>query len=106
MSGAGDATRVINKSYRNRRRNIFMADRNQNQSTGQQVGQQGGQQSGQQGGPQMQSGQPSAQRSGAMEAEERGRRGARMARRGAYAPSMFALSPGSVFSMSPFELIR
>jgi HSP20 family protein len=79
-----------------------MADRNQNQSTGQQVGQQ----SGQKGGPQMQSGQPSAQRSGAMESEERGRRGARMARRGAYAPSMFALSPGSIFSMSPFELMR
>jgi len=29
-----------------------------------------------------------------------------MARRGAYAPSMFALSPGAVLSMSPFELIR
>jgi len=83
-----------------------MADRNQNQSTGRQGGQQGGQQSGQQGGPQTQSGQPSAQRSGSMEAEERGRRGARMARRGAYAPSMFALSPGAVFSMSPFELMR
>ena len=68
--------------------------RNQTQATGQQ------------GGPQMQSGQPSAQRSGAMESEERGRRGSRMARRGAYAPSMFALSPGSIFSMSPFELMR
>jgi HSP20 family protein len=29
-----------------------------------------------------------------------------MARRGAHAPSMFALSPGAVFSMSPFELMR
>jgi HSP20 family protein len=29
-----------------------------------------------------------------------------MARRGAYAPSMFALSPGAVLSMSPFELMR
>ena len=83
-----------------------MADRNQNQSTGRQGGQQGGQQSGQQGGPQTQSGQSSAQQPGAMEAGERGRRGARMARRGAYAPSMFALSPGAVFSMSPFELMR
>src|SRR5262249_41185259 len=55
---------------------------------------------------QMKSDQPSAQGSGAMEDKERGRRGARMARRGAYAPSMFALSPGAVFSMSPFELMR
>src|SRR5215475_5548973 len=83
-----------------------MADRNQNQSAGQQGGQQAGQQSGQQGGQQMQPGQPSGQEPGAMEAGERGRRGARMARRGAYRPSMFALSPGAVFSMSPFELIR
>jgi len=29
-----------------------------------------------------------------------------MARRGAYAPSVFALSPGAVLSMSPFELMR
>jgi HSP20 family protein len=29
-----------------------------------------------------------------------------MARRGAYAPSMFSLSPGAIFSMSPFELMR
>jgi HSP20 family protein len=29
-----------------------------------------------------------------------------MARRGAYAPSMFALSPGAVLSMNPFELMR
>src|SRR4029434_4314598 len=29
-----------------------------------------------------------------------------MARRGAFAPSMFALSPSAVLSMSPFELMR
>jgi HSP20 family protein len=29
-----------------------------------------------------------------------------MTRRGAYAPSMFALSPSAVLSMSPFELMR
>jgi HSP20 family protein len=80
--------------------------RNQTQATGQQGGQQAGQRSGQQGGPQAQSGQPSAQRSGEMEGGERGKRGARMARRGAYSPSMFALSPGAVLSMSPFELMR
>jgi len=79
-----------------------MADRNQNQSTGQQ----GGQQAGQQGGQQMQPGQPSGQQSGAKEAREQGQRGARMARQGGYAPSMFALSPGAVLSMSPFELMR
>ena len=74
-----------------------MADRNQNQPTGQQ----GGQQAGKQGGQQMQPGQPSGQQPGAMEAEERGQRGARMARRGAYRPSLFALG-----SMNPFELMR
>ncbi len=78
-----------------------MADRNQNQSTGQQGGQQAGQKSGQQGGQQMQPGQ----QPGGMEAGERGQRGARMTRRGAR-PSMFALSPGAIFSMSPFELMR
>jgi HSP20 family protein len=83
-----------------------MADANDKRNQTQATGQQGGQQSGQQGGPQMQSGQPSAQRSDVMEDKERGRRGARMARRGAYAPSMFALSPGAIFSMSPFELMR
>ena len=83
-----------------------MADANDKRNQTQATGQQGGQQSGQQGGQQMQSGQPSVQRSGAMEGRERGQRGARMARRGAYAPSMFALSPGAVLSMSPFELIR
>jgi HSP20 family protein len=83
-----------------------MADANDKKNQTQATGQQVGQQSGQQGGQQMQSGQPSAQRSGAMEGRERGQRGARMARRGAYAPSMFALSPGAVLSMSPFELIR
>ncbi len=83
-----------------------MADANDKRNQTQATGQQGGQQSGQQGGPQAQSGQPSAQRSGAMEGGERGQRGARMARRGAYAPSVFALSPGAVLSMSPFELMR
>jgi HSP20 family protein len=72
--------------------------RNQNQSTGQQGGQQGGQQ--------MQSGQTSAQPSGEMQARGQGQRGGGMTRRGAYAPSMFALSPGAVLSMSPFELMR
>jgi HSP20 family protein len=80
--------------------------RNQNQSTGQQGGQQAGQQSGQQGGQQMQSGQTSAQRSGGMQARGQGQRGGGMTRRGAYAPSMFALSPGAVLSMNPFELMR
>jgi len=79
-----------------------MADRNQNQPTGQQ----GAQQAGQQGGQQMQPGQPSGQQPDAKEVKEQGQRGARMARRGAYAPSMFALSPGAVLSMSPFELMR
>jgi HSP20 family protein len=83
-----------------------MTDANDKKNQTQATGQQGGQQSGQQGGQQMQSGQPSAQRSGEMEGRERGQRGARMARRGAYAPSMFALSPGAVLSMSPFELMR
>src|SRR5262250_1607615 len=78
-AAVGDATRVINKSYRNRRRNIFMADRNQNQPTGQQGAQQGGQQ----GGQQMQPGQPSGQQPDAKEVKEQGQRGARMARRGA-----------------------
>ena len=72
--------------------------RNQNQSTGQQGGQQAGQQ--------MQSGQTSAQRSGEMQARGQGQRGGGMTRRGAYAPSMFALSPSAVLSMSPFELMR
>jgi HSP20 family protein len=76
--------------------------RNQNQSTGQQAGQQ----SGQQGGQQMQSGQISTQRSGGMQARGQGQRGGGMTRRGAYAPSMFALSPSAVLSMSPFELMR
>jgi HSP20 family protein len=80
--------------------------RNQAQSTGQQAGQQSGQQSGQQGGQQGQSNLPSGQKSGAMEANEQGRRGGKMARRGSFAPSMFALSPGAVLSMSPFELMR
>src|SRR5262245_54599163 len=83
-----------------------MAYANDKKNQTQATGQQGGQQSGQQGGPQAQSGQPSAQRSGAMEGGEQGQRGARMARRGAYAPSMFALSPSAVLSMSPFELMR
>jgi HSP20 family protein len=83
-----------------------MADRNQNQSAGQQGGQQAGQQSGQQGGQQMQPGQPSAQQAGEMQARGQAQRGGGMARRGGYAPSMFALSPGAVFSMSPFELMR
>lgn len=76
--------------------------RNQTQSSGQQGGQQGGQQSGQQ----MQSGQPTDQRSGAPQPEEQGQRGGRMARRGSSAPSMFALSPSAIFSMGPFELMR
>jgi HSP20 family protein len=80
--------------------------RNQAQSAGPQTGQQGGQQSGQQGGQQRQSNQPSGQQSGAMQAREQGQRGAGMARRGSFAPSMFALSPSAVFSMSPFELMR
>src|SRR5262245_32247993 len=83
-----------------------MADVNDKKNQTQATGQQGGQQSGQQGGPQAQSGQPSAQSPGAMEGGKRGERGARMARRGAYAPSMFALSPSAVLSMSPFELMR
>jgi HSP20 family protein len=77
--------------------------KNQTQATGQQGEQQAGRQSRQRGGQQMESGQPSAQSSGAM---EEGERGARMARRGAYAPSMFGLRPGAVLSMSPFELMR
>ncbi|HKC88211.1 MAG TPA: Hsp20/alpha crystallin family protein [Blastocatellia bacterium] len=80
--------------------------RNQTQSSGQQGGQQAGQQSVQQGGQQRQSNQPSGQQSGAMQAREQGQRGGRMARRGSLAPSMFALSPSAVFSMSPFELMR
>ena len=80
--------------------------RNQTQSSGQQGGQQAGQQSGQQGGQQRQSNQPSGQQSGAIQAREQGQRGGRMARRGSLAPSMFALSPSAVFSMSPFELMR
>ena len=72
--------------------------RNQNQSTGQQGGQQGGQQ--------MQSSQTSGERTGGMQAEEQRQRGGRMARRGSFAPSMFAISPSAVFSMGPFELMR
>jgi HSP20 family protein len=70
-----------------------MADANDKKNQTKTTAQQGGQQAGQ-------------QSSGAMEGRERGQRGARMARRGAYAPSMFALSPGAVLSMSPFELMR
>src|SRR5262245_27905781 len=80
--------------------------RNQTQSTERQGEQQAGQQSGQQAGQRMQSGQPSAQRTGAMEAKEQGQRGGSMARRGSVAPSMFALSPSAVLTMSPFELMR
>jgi HSP20 family protein len=76
--------------------------RNQTKSTGQQAGQQSGQQGGQQGQPNQPSGQPP----GEMQAREQGQRGARMARRGSFAPSMFALSPSAVLSMSPFELMR
>jgi HSP20 family protein len=72
--------------------------RNQAQPPGQQAGQQGGQQ--------RQMEQPSGQQPGAMQAREQGQRGGRMARRGSFAPSMFALSPGAVLSMSPFELMR
>jgi HSP20 family protein len=79
-----------------------MADPNEKRSQTQSSGQQGGQQAGQQ----TQSGQPSAQRSGAMQAREQEQRGGRMARRGSIAPSMFALSPSAVLSMSPFELMR
>src|SRR5215510_7303765 len=70
-----------------------MADANDKKNQTKTTAQQGGQQAGQ-------------QSSGAMERRERGQRGARMARRGAHAPSMFALSPGAVLSMSPFELMR
>src|SRR5215510_6236363 len=70
-----------------------MADANDKKNQTKTTAQQGGQQAGQ-------------QSSGAMEGGEQGQRGARMARRGAYAPSMFALSPGAVLSMSPFELMR
>jgi HSP20 family protein len=84
--------------------------KNQTQSTGQQGGQQSGQQGeqqgGQRGGQQTQSGQSSGQRPGAMQSREQGQRGGRMARRGSFAPSMFALSPGAFFSLSPFELMR
>jgi len=79
--------------------------RNQTQGAGQQTGQQSSQQSGQQGGQQRQSNQPSGQQSGAMQARGQGQRGG-MARRGAFAPSMFALSPSAIFSMSPFDLMR
>jgi HSP20 family protein len=93
-----NATRVINKSYRNRRRDIFMAETNdkinQAQSTGQKSGQQGGQQ--------RPSNQPSGQKPGAMQSREQGRQGGRMARRG----SMFTLSPSAIFRMGPFELMR
>jgi HSP20 family protein len=41
-----------------------------------------------------------------MQARGQGQRGGGMTRRGAYAPSMFALSPSAVLSMSPFELMR
>jgi HSP20 family protein len=80
--------------------------KNQAQSSGQQAGQQSGQQSGQQGGQQRQSNQPSGQQSGAMQGGRRRQPGARMARRGSSAPSMFALSPSAVFSMNPFDLMR
>jgi HSP20 family protein len=72
--------------------------KNQAQSTGQQAGQQGGQQ--------RQMEQPSGQQPGGTQAREQGQRGGRMARRRSLAPSMFALSPGSVFGVSPFELMR
>lgn len=83
-----------------------MAEMNDKRTQAQSTGQQAGQQSGQQGGQQGQSDQPSGQQSGAMQAGRRGQPGARMARRGASAPSMFALSPSAVLSMSPFELMR
>ena len=80
--------------------------RDQAQSSVQPGGQQAGQQSGQQGGQQRQSNQPPGQQSGAMQAREQGQRGGRMARRGSFAPSMFALSPSAVIGISPFELMR
>jgi HSP20 family protein len=92
------ATIVINNSYRNGKRGDFMSDPNEKRNQTQSSGQQGERQAGQQ----MQSGQ----RSGAMQAREQGQRGGRMARRGSFAPSMFALSPSAVLSMSPFELMR
>jgi HSP20 family protein len=81
--------------------------RNQAQSSGQQAGgQQAGQQSGQQGAQQRQSNQPSGQQSGAMQTGGQGQRGGGLTRRSSYAPSMFGLSPSTVFSMSPFDLMR
>src|SRR5215475_5670317 len=67
----------------NGRRYLFMADPNEKRNQTQSTGQQGGQQ--------RQSNQPSDQQSGAMQAGGQGQRGGRMARRGAFAPSMFAL---------------
>ncbi len=58
------------------------------------------------GGQQRQSNRPSGQQSGGMETMRQGQRGGGMTRRGALLPSMFALSPGAVFSMGPFELMR
>jgi HSP20 family protein len=83
-----------------------MADPNEKRNQAQSSGQQAGQQSGQQGGQQRQSNQPSDQQSGAMQARGQGQRGGGMARLSSFAPSMFALSPSAVFSMSPFELMR
>jgi HSP20 family protein len=83
-----------------------MADPNDKRTQAQSAGQQAGQQSGQQGGQQRQSNQPSGEQSGAMQARGQGQRGGGMARRGVSAPSMFALSPSAVLSMSPFELMR
>ncbi|HKQ79986.1 MAG TPA: Hsp20/alpha crystallin family protein [Blastocatellia bacterium] len=83
-----------------------MADINEKRNQSQSTGQQAGQQSGQQGGQQRQSNQPSGQQSGPMQASAQVRRGAGMARRGSFAPSMFTLSPSAVLSMSPFELMR
>ena len=41
-----------------------------------------------------------------MQARGQAQRVGGMARRGGYAPSMLALSPAAIFSMSPFELMR
>ena len=79
-----------------------MADPNDKRNQTQSTGQQGGQQAGQQ----KQSNQPSGQQTGAIQASGQGQRAGGMARRGSFAPSMFALSPSAVFSMSPFELMR
>jgi len=60
----------------------------------------------QQGGQQGQTAQPSGQQAGAMQSRGQGQQRGGLARRRAFLPSMFAVSPRHLLSLNPFELMR